>query len=853
MTNAVLLDQLQSGERVNWKSIGKLDELGKDYFSRLIAFYGSDNAQLNILGRHWKSVAQHSADPAWAYRAGGVYERLHARWQESAEAFITAGKKADNDVDRLSFQVGAIDSLARAGKISAADKLASKIHGGLRKLDEPALAARALLNLGNAYVYRDDMPNARRALSKAVPELAPLEAASALTALSSTHIFGGTPRLAESLANQAITQAEDIGADYLASLARLNLALVWTLTNRSEYAFLLLQNLVPEFEDSGFDLARVEEYLGDALHNLNLESEAIEHYTNALSSGSQTVALHKANIHLGLASAHLSLKNWEKSGNEARSAREIYRQIGNRPWEAFSILLMCQAGALTRRSLLRALTLSENSPYIHARVLLELAVDRPEHIKSAYRLVRKMGYTDLRWKLDYLEAKHSKSPLPAYRKMLKWILLDRAAKGSVAGTSNALNDKSEAVAEYLDILLTRGTAKDIREARRVIESLRSATLLDEIISGSALNEESISRLERLSADLTQIQSDQPKGTRAGETAAPEILRKGSILAAELLLESRLSHSDAPLPPTETNIIWSGQNSFALITKEDAKFLHKTPAQVENLIRWLNFELVGAQAKSADSAKEAARIICQLATAFAPLWESGDSFICPEGAAWGVPWSACAAITGDERAWQLALHPSMRQTLDPTATPLNSALIIVGDRTGLETADKEIEQIGTSYRDVKVADSRQLLLKEFGKSYDVVHVVGHAVHRERNPMLSAIQMEDGPVFAFEISRSGLKTELATLSACETGMISGAVRWEPDGLARAFLACGAQGVVASQWELDDGAALLMFGTLHAELAKKSSLENAFLESQCICRRNYLHPYYWGSLALYSGYSK
>lgn len=464
-----------------------------------------------------------------------------------------------------------------------------------------------------------------------------------------------------------------------------------------------------------------------------------------------------------------------------------------------------------------------------------------------------MGYSDLSWKIEHLGARHSDQPLPAYRRMLKWILLDRAAKGSVAGTSNSMNDKSEAVAEYLDLLLKDGSAKSVREARQVIEKLRSATLLDEIISGSSLDEDAKQRLEKLSSDLAQIQSDQPKGTRAGDVAAPDLLKRGSMLAAELLLETRLTHNNQVQEPTQTNIIWSGQNSFALIAKENASFLSKTPAQVEGLLKWLNFELVGAQAKSADSAKEAENLICQLARSFAPLWESDDTFICPEGAAWGIPWNACAAIKGDERAWHLALHPSMRQSLDTTKTPLNSALIIVGDRTGLATADQEIEKIGTTYGEVKVVDSRRLLLDEFGSSYDVIHVVGHAVHRSRNPMLSAILMEDGPVFAFEISRSGFKTELATLSACETGMISGATRWEPDGLARAFLACGAQSVVASQWELDDEAALLMFGTLHSELAKKTSLENAFLASQCICRHNYLHPYYWGSLALYSGYPK
>jgi len=136
---------------------------------------------------------------------------------------------------------------------------------------------------------------------------------------------------------------------------------------------------------------------------------------------------------------------------------------------------------------------------------------------------------------------------------------------------------------------------------------------------------------------------------------------------------------------------------------------------------------------------------------------------------------------------------------------------------------------------------------------VVHVVSHAVHRPRNPALSTIEFPDGPVFSHEIARSRLKVRLATLSACETGSVSIASRSEPDGIARAFLARGAQSVIASQWPLDDEAAYRQFNLFFDALIDGYPITEALHGARVACRDWRAHPYYWGALALYAGYEK
>ena len=853
MTVTELVDHLESGQKVRWKNFKDLRGLGQEYFTRLIGYYGSDNTQLEKLGRHWKKVVEHAPDLEWGFRAGGIYERLHGRWRQSADAFVLAGRIADDSVAQFAFQIGAIDSLGRAGDIRGAERLANRLNRELLKLDEPGMAARALFNLGNVLIYREEMRSARRVLNRVLPALESagfqVEAISARVGLSSTQLFGGNPWEAEALAIEARDAAKALDLDYLADLAELNIAIAFTLTNRSEEAFQRLTELRSRFEDSEIELARTDEYLADAMLNLNLWDEASAQYSDVLKSGQQSVPLHLANLHYGLGCASANLGQLTEAKGSLSTAKRLYVRIENLIWAGLCELRMAeleQVGALRARRLELARELGEGSPYVLARINLLAAESNLELLPIAKRAIVRYGYLDIKWKVDYLQAKNAANPLPHYRRMMRWILVDRLQRGSVAGSVAFFRDKDQAISEYLGLLVQRGTKSSVREARGVIEQIRAVTLLDEIGQSGGGGASGIVKIAAIAEELRSFgskPSNRNSRFAGGAVSFSSIQRR----ANEALLNEPLVHQPSLSGGETSLVLWEGNGSFAVLGRERVQILPGAADELRKLDRWLKYELACAAPDSQAHPRQSEKLLKDISDLFRSVLTSEIPRICPDGAAWSVPWAACSALRGDHKAWQVALHPSLSGA---AKVHFGSLLVLAGDSENLAHTEEEIEEVSRHFVNVVVARSRKQALEVMQSRYDCVHVVSHAMHRPLNPMVSAIKFEDGSLFAFEIARSGLRAELATLSACEMGAISAQSHTEPDGLARAFLACGAKSVVAPLWELNDLAGKVFFTALYEQCWQKKALFESFLQAQCICRDHLAHPFYWAPFTLYSG---
>src|SRR5205809_7378753 len=108
-------------------------------------------------------------------------------------------------------------------------------------------------------------------------------------------------------------------------------------------------------------------------------------------------------------------------------------------------------------------------------------------------------------------------------------------------------------------------------------------------------------------------------------------------------------------------------------------------------------------------------------------------------------------------------------------------------------------------------------------------------------------DDGLLQVREIIRLKLNAQLATLSACDTGV--GKLQGEEgiSNLAEAFLVAGARSVVASLWSADDTSASSLMEHFYKRLADgetvSSALRNAKLDM--LSRfGNDLNPYYWAA---------
>jgi CHAT domain-containing protein len=117
-----------------------------------------------------------------------------------------------------------------------------------------------------------------------------------------------------------------------------------------------------------------------------------------------------------------------------------------------------------------------------------------------------------------------------------------------------------------------------------------------------------------------------------------------------------------------------------------------------------------------------------------------------------------------------------------------------------------------------------------------------------------RIEDGILTAYEISGLNLiGTDLAVLSACETGV--GDVRNGEGvfGLRRAFQHAGARSILMSLWKVPDKETSELICRFYSAWldgrSKKAAFRQSVLEMITLVRQRYgsAHPYYWGGFVL------
>jgi hypothetical protein len=107
---------------------------------------------------------------------------------------------------------------------------------------------------------------------------------------------------------------------------------------------------------------------------------------------------------------------------------------------------------------------------------------------------------------------------------------------------------------------------------------------------------------------------------------------------------------------------------------------------------------------------------------------------------------------------------------------------------------------TSQYAVKEQATSRQLLHSLGEA-KILHLACHAQFNAEYPLLSRLLLWDRPVFAFELLSATQVPKFVYLSACQTGEVLMRLGGEAQGLADAFIAAGAQNVLATWWELED----------------------------------------------------
>lgn len=224
--------------------------------------------------------------------------------------------------------------------------------------------------------------------------------------------------------------------------------------------------------------------------------------------------------------------------------------------------------------------------------------------------------------------------------------------------------------------------------------------------------------------------------------------------------------------------------------------------------------------------------------------------------------------------------------DLSVTPSASVWVALGDRPARQAASgtlaiaprpdvlpasrAEVNAIaqlaGKAGKEVRVltgsAATEAVFRREAG-GYRVLHLASYGILNKHNPLFSFVELaasgeDDGRLEVHEVFGLRLAADLVVLTACQTGLASGALADVPAGddwvgLTRAFLHAGAGGVVATLWPVQDlatGALMERFYEAYVAGADPArglaTAQRALLAAPATA-----HPFYWaGFVAVGNG---
>tara|TARA_R110002124_G_scaffold287348_1_gene473546 strand:- start:12739 stop:13557 length:819 start_codon:yes stop_codon:yes gene_type:complete len=146
-------------------------------------------------------------------------------------------------------------------------------------------------------------------------------------------------------------------------------------------------------------------------------------------------------------------------------------------------------------------------------------------------------------------------------------------------------------------------------------------------------------------------------------------------------------------------------------------------------------------------------------------------------------------------------------------------------------------------------------------HKIIHISTHAESNNVNPELSRLVfaknisdstlINDNYLYTYEIYNQNLNSNLAILTACETGLPS----YQPGegmiSLAHAFNYAGSKSILTSLWQIDEhsSAEILdsFYGYLENGLPKDEALRNAKLDYLNQAEGRTIHPQYWAGFIL------
>ena len=170
--------------------------------------------------------------------------------------------------------------------------------------------------------------------------------------------------------------------------------------------------------------------------------------------------------------------------------------------------------------------------------------------------------------------------------------------------------------------------------------------------------------------------------------------------------------------------------------------------------------------------------------------------------------------------------------------------------------KEYSKLFSGESFVNEQASKQIFTNN-AKEHKIIHIGTHAESNNVSPELSRLifakntSNEDNSLYTYEIYNQNLASNLAILTACETGKPTYQAGEGMISLAHAFNYAGSESILTSLWKIDEQSSAkiidLFYQSISKGLAKDKALQQAKLTYIASAEGRTVSPQYWAGLVL------
>ncbi len=862
------------------------------------------------LEREFREALRGAADARRGelWRLRGHVERARQRPREAARAYAVAERwyaRAGELRERGRCAIGLTDALMYLGRYPEAARVAARGRRLLERAGDPVSLARLLNNEGNLW-HRLDLPErallcyraARRALARAGDRRgAAMVDGNVANCLSLVGRLGQARALytaarrehqAQGFTLDALTadynlayldflehrdeaalaglarsreQAEAHGSPSIAALASLDRAEIYMRLGAHDEALTEAVRAVAAFQalEMAYERGKAGTFAALAEFRLGRTASARERLERTLA------AFHAEGNRVWTGEALVGLATlWWREGNPRAAAallaaaRRQFHGAGDREREGCALALMVRAALAggDRRSAARALAA------LHAR---RTSRESPRLRHLALAATAALA--------------HARGDAAAARAALA-----RAARASERLAARILDEHWRATfwgewgwphRELASLELEQGR---LEQALDALEAGRGRALAGPIAHGRRVRGQALPRQVRTWA-AARLAGERLRGERSAAAPGAHATGPATGVALRRALESRppggvraatLRRALAPDALLVDYMLHDGW-IHAIAVGRDGLRGHRaleSEVRIAQRVHALLFELRGAAFAGAGAAlsPELDEILATLAASVLwPLLPRGRGplprtlALVPAGPLQRVPWAALPLPDGRRlgEACEIVVVPGLRLGLlraHDRATPRRGAPLVVASGAG------ELPQVAEESRAVLAAFPQAQLLADDQATADAflrlapraawIHFAGHGHFRPDAPHESGLRFADRWLLAGELAELDLGARWVSLSACQTARALVRPGEEWFGIPRALLIAGAHAVLASQWDVEDGAAARLTGALYRHLASGNGLPASLGAVQSDLLRAGTHPLDWAGFGIFSG---